>query len=177
VRPLLAALMLLASASLAGDPPRKPLHSCITACGLRADLDEGKCEALNVAEARILRLYSLKVPEFKPGFAACMALDGWTVKVHKRTKLDEACSIDSWLEARFWTHPLCVYGYTHRDQHVIELADDAFTFNALAHELGHVLDHAFGTAQGDHCGWERRGLKDAILKATGEPDLTIENCD
>jgi hypothetical protein len=183
MRRLLAALLLCTSCAslpqaapqlLPKAPPPYAKARCVTACGLRGDFDPGQCAALNGAEARVIQIYAQHVSEFRPGYASCMALDGWTVKiVSVDKKRDAKCPAIAWQDLILG----CVLGETHPDTKTIELRDDVFTFNAFAHEIGHVLDAHYGTEQGvEHCGWTPRGLKTAILKATGEPDRSPENC-
>jgi hypothetical protein len=161
-------------------PPRlhkpNPALPCHTVCGMRAGLEAGDCTALNAAEARILYFYQQDVADFAVGYENCMALDGWTVRVHTPV-LKDPCNPPAWSVGNFGGKPFCVLGYVTKELATIELSDKDFTFNALAHEVGHVLDAAHGTAAGSHCGWERRGLNRAILEAADDANVPDEDCD
>ena len=149
---------------------------CVTVCGLHGDLDPATCDALNVAEARILKHYAEEVPDFRPGYLACMTLAGWTVRVVERDDTrDRKCPEDSWGGDKTFK---CLCGLTTFDKKTIDVMGSSFTFNAFAHEVGHVLEHALSHPQGaTHCGWGKSGIKTAIFKSTGERDTTEEVCD
>lgn len=145
---------------------------CVTACDMRADIDEGDCRALINVEAQIIHAYASQVPEFQPGYASCVALGGYTIKVHNAN--DARCIGAGWFDSDVGA---CVIGTTRTHLKLIEVVDSDWSHNALAHEIGHALDHEYKTEQGGHCGWEARGLKRAIFLVTGEPDLTTEFCE
>jgi len=188
MRKLLIALVFIASCAAAPKPPveAKPdagkkeerVLPCSTVCGLRADVTEASCLALNAMEARALYYFQKEVPEFRPGYLACAALDGYAVKVHKRRPGDdEKCSPDAFVANLGDGKDRCVYAYTKTSEKKIVINDEAWAFNALAHELGHVLDKSFGTEKGPyHCGWTSRGLSTAILEASYTVDETDEKC-
>lgn len=147
---------------------------CATACDLRADVGEKDCKELNRAEAEILRAYAEGVPEFRPAYASCMALAGWTVSIHKRVDADDQCKAGGW-----WAPPhKCVIGLTRYERGDMELEDADWMNNGLTHEIGHVLDREYGTEVfGQHCGWKQRGLFHVIYEVTGERDGSPEECE
>lgn len=156
--------------------PPAPTFACITACGLRAQLSEKDCTELNKVEAQAIQAYAKRVVEFRPGYAACEALDGYTVRIHGPDyTTGNGCESDCWTD-----HGQCVRGLTWFKEATIEVFDERFQHNSLTHEIGHVLDKEFGTDQGKtngHCGWERRGLDRAIQDVIGFKRVPDEDCD
>jgi hypothetical protein len=176
-RVLLSALIFLACAAAPAPKPApttKPPR-CTTACGMTADLDEGECGALNIAEARALKAYADLVPAFRPGYAGCVALADWHVQVRVRTLLDARLCDTGWVMP-YDGDLACIVGLTKFENKTITVTNKAFAFNALAHEIGHVLEHAFDYRGPQHCAWRARGLKAAIEKVTGEKDDSEEKC-
>jgi hypothetical protein len=157
------------------DPQDPAPPRYVTFCGLRADVDEGSCKALRATEMRTLKAMTTEVVDFRPWQQACHALEGWTVKVHPRDAVkDSKCGPYAWKNADGG----CVLGLTHSNTHTVEVENEGWSFNALSHEIGHVLDEAFGTERGSkHCGWKERGIRRAIQDVIGEPeDITDEDC-
>lgn len=175
MRPLLTALLVLSTCAQSARKP-SPLP-CVTPCGMHYAERGEQCRALGALEAEIVATYADEVPEFRPASASCKMLQGWVVQVHQRTESDaKHCEEGAWFEgAPFF--PTCVLGYTRFASHVVELGDADLRHGSLAHEIGHVLDHGYGTARGNHCGWDARGIKRACLRVTGNHDETVESCD
>jgi hypothetical protein len=163
-------------------PPKSsvPVADCVTACGLRAHVSPEICQELNHVEADTLRAYSARVEAFRPGYAACTALDGYHIKFHPHDLVqDSDCSPDAWHVSTAVYQSGCVIGLTHFQQGEIEISNDQFRINAFAHEVGHVLDKEFGTGArtSGHCGWAERGFDQAIQDVTGEREHQVEDCD
>lgn len=156
--------------------PRVAHHSgCETHCGMRAP---SNCEELQQLEDRVLDEF----PKFSDGWSradVCNALDGWSVAVHTVSETDRmACKQygASWLLGFYEGKAFCVAGYTHEGAKVVELLDDEWLTNPLAHELVHVVDIA---TKGDtgHCAWRERGIKDALKRINGVADYSAPEKD
>jgi hypothetical protein len=151
--------------------PRVP---CTTVCGLHTVTDKASCVALNAAEARALYFFKEDVKAWPHGWMSCAALDGWKIQIRERdVKKDAPCSAGGWnAAALFDKKPFCVVGMTHSSTKLIELQDEAWAFNALTHELAHVLDEWYGTEVNvTHCGWGERGIARALVDAAGDSYL------
>lgn len=159
MKALLGALLL---AGCAGARPPAPV--CVTACGMLTAA--GRCEELKKQERRIVRELGGTLGLTRAD--VCEALKGWTVEVHRHDdKKDAKCSGQAWL----LSPGFCALGYTHIDTRVVEVGDDRWETNALAHELVHVADFA-ALGHAGHCLWQHRGVKDALERLTGVPDWT-----
>lgn len=150
---------------------------CTTVCGILADgLSGAQCERLKLGESRAVEFLLREVPAYPSRVEACAALHGWKLFVVRRDSVrDETC-----IEGGWNSESGCVYGLTQFGKvREILLGDDLFLTNSLTHELAHVLDHSVGwdVGPGDqHCAWGARGVKAAILEATGREDDTKEVC-
>lgn len=168
---LLFPLLLLASCAagrhnLSSQPNDGP--ACMTPCGLIAK--PKSCKALKAAELKILAAYAENVPEWTAD-EMCAAMKGWVLIVHKMKPKDEACRA-LYPYPDVWTFGnLCITGYTHWQIKVVEIGNEDWGHNALAHELGHVFSVSTGVGLG-HCDWEARGIKAALKSATGKDDPT-----
>jgi hypothetical protein len=176
LRVLLALLCLLACAAVPPKPEDGKLQECETPCGLKAFVySEAQCASLKRFEARDQAEFGKDVTLFTPK-DMCAAEEGWMIIVHKQTDQDRLeCTDGAWLMPAGATK-MCVIGYTHEGLHVVELSDDDFQHNSLAHELVHVTTiHKFKYT--NHCGWAERGIKKALLAVTGSEDDTYPGAD
>ena len=145
--------------------------ACRTSCGVT--VIEVDCAVAKRAEARAVLYLGASVKGWTPG-VVCEALDGWTVKVHKRVQGDNLCSATSW---RWATDSyLCVKGFTEAEAKIIWVLDGDLTGNAYTHEVIHVVDLAVSGKAG-HCGWVDRGAVQGIYLATEESDVPAEERD
>jgi hypothetical protein len=148
---------------------------CVTPCGMVAR--DVVCADLVQAEQRALNAFEKHLAW--PRQDSCKALRGWTVKVHKRTKLDDLfhlgpdfygmCARTGWWseEAR-----ICVRGYTFVKERVMEVMPEFLPQTALAHEMIHALDYMQSRKLG-HCHWVKQ--RAALFEATSIPDDS-ESC-
>lgn len=150
----------------------RPDPNCFSTCGLETHVETTQeCQDLSTIEGEILRSYKKNVKGFSES-QACLQLRGWEVRRHVRGP-GEVCPEPAWNEGGIygWTPPLCVVGYTHRDERMVEIENRlSWKSSSLTHELGHVM---LGTG---HCRWTEQGIKKAIHDVTGEEDTTPEYC-
>jgi hypothetical protein len=147
----------------------RPSTECVTSCGLH--MQTNKCEALQVAENKIVAAYHKDVALWADA-DLCKGLEGWHLRVHRPTEADSlTCGAHSWTMDLGGGPPLCVVGYTHTEEHRVEIETDDFLNSSLAHELGHVFQQLLGGA--GHCAWKDMGITQAIKEATDGRDTWL----
>ncbi len=163
--------MLVCCAAVPHGPEEMPFN-CITRCGMLAKTDD--CKGLREIETRTLAALKKHVGWDKKW--ACDQLPGWKVHLKPLTfySVLKGCGLVSW-----WAPEkgYCVLGFAWRDRKLIELSTFEWRNQncAIAHEIAHAIQ--FQTEYvGEHCGWEKLGVKAALLEVTGYADLTPEKC-
>lgn len=158
--------LLLLLLSLQAPPP------CTTRCGMRGP---GNCGELQRLEDAAVRVFARQVHGWSEPLI-CSALHGWTLQTHERTLLDKfTCGTIGWTMKADNGIPACFLGYTWIEHHTIEVTDQRWSSNALAHEMVHAIDFSTGHPVG-HCRWMQRGIKPALLEITGELDTSESDC-
>ncbi len=164
---LLPLLFLWACA--AAHPIPSPLVDCKTPCGLHIITAGTECPAAKSTEARLLT--ALALDTLIDPVQACAAFDGWTVIAHGAATLKDQLMCDPG-----WWQGICVVGYTFDQFKLVEVSDEDWAHNALAHELIHVISLHLWQREG-HCRWYEMGILNALKIVTGSWDYTRPEAD